>query len=233
MVVLAVTAIFMTAAAHQWSVLVQREREKELIFRGTSIAKGIQDFQGTVNRPPTSLEEMTKSVNGRPPALRQVYDDPMTARYDKDGRLVQGTGQWALIGAGAGVQATHPHPSSGSGPSGGSTQDGSDTASGATGTGGITRGGSTRPPPMLQGVQGVRSTSEDLSIGTYQNSQPGTAYSAWKFQPPHPNARNLNVFEGDVDLPYPPGFGGRRAPGGTPFGGPPGGGAPGASHHVR
>jgi type II secretory pathway pseudopilin PulG len=72
---LAITAIFMTQSAHTEFAERQRDREKEFIFRGCSIAKAIARYNnGGRMAPlnpgqqlPTSLEDLTKelNINGR------------------------------------------------------------------------------------------------------------------------------------------------------------------------
>lgn len=72
---LAITAIFMTQSANTEFAERQRDREKEFIFRGCSIAKAIARFNnGGRMAPlnpgqqlPTSLEDLTKelNINGR------------------------------------------------------------------------------------------------------------------------------------------------------------------------
>ena len=79
-----VMSIATMEVTQQWSVIMQRDREAELQFRGTSIAKAIERFNAdsslaTVNRAnkwPRTLEELTKKSPKR--YLRRVYADPMT-----------------------------------------------------------------------------------------------------------------------------------------------------------
>lgn len=67
-----------------WSVIMQRDREAELQFRGTSIAKAIERFVADweiqkATRPnqwPRTLEELTKKSPKR--YLRKAYADPIT-----------------------------------------------------------------------------------------------------------------------------------------------------------
>ena len=230
MVLIAISAILMTVAMQKWSFMLQREKEKELIYRGTAIAKAIQEYQSTQNRAPTTFEEMTKT---KPPILRRVYADPMTARYDRDGKLEAGTGKWTRITAGPpraqqrrGQQRLgDPPPPPDQNPP---TEDGTKPA----------KPGSLadRDKPEITPFIGVRSKSEETSIGIYQDSEPEAPYSEWKFMPPNTQSTGYPVFRGRIDMPYPPGFGGFRVPGGPPYGsgvpvaapgqGPPGGQPP-------
>jgi type II secretory pathway pseudopilin PulG len=69
--------------SQQWKVVVQRDHEAELIFRGTQIKNAIEryaaDFQvrkGTrPNKYPVTLEQLTQ---GAKPYLAKVYRDPLT-----------------------------------------------------------------------------------------------------------------------------------------------------------
>lgn len=54
----------------------QREREQELIFRGSQYARAIASYHRRFRRYPTSIEELTKPTNGMR-FLRQEYADPM------------------------------------------------------------------------------------------------------------------------------------------------------------
>jgi len=84
MMLVVVMAISTMGVTQQWSVIMQRDREAELQFRGTSIAKAIERFVADweiqkATRPnqwPRTLEELTKKSPKR--YLRMVYADPMT-----------------------------------------------------------------------------------------------------------------------------------------------------------
>jgi len=54
---------------------VQRENEKELIFRGEAIASALRTYAARTGKYPTDLDEVMKL---RPRILRQKYRDPMT-----------------------------------------------------------------------------------------------------------------------------------------------------------
>jgi hypothetical protein len=84
MMLVVVMSIATLEVTQQWSVIMQRDREAELQFRGSSIAKAIKRFNddsslATVNRAnkwPRTLEELTKKSPKR--YLRKAYGDPMT-----------------------------------------------------------------------------------------------------------------------------------------------------------
>ncbi|MEO7859023.1 MAG: hypothetical protein ABIU05_01060 [Nitrospirales bacterium] len=84
MMLVVVMSIATLEVTQQWSVIMQRDREAELQFRGTSIAKAIERFVADweiqkATRPnqwPRTLEELTKKSPKR--YLRKAYADPMT-----------------------------------------------------------------------------------------------------------------------------------------------------------
>lgn len=192
MAMVGVLAVLMTVAAQQWSFIERREMEKELIYRGQSIAAAIDEYRrmGQNQRLPTKLEDMTK---GPRPTLRRVWHDPMTARYEDDGDLVENTGQWELLTPGRG----HAPPGS----------------------------GQPQPPPLnsplnIQGISGVASKSEEVSIAPWINVPAGSPYTEWRFEVLNLNPNVAATQQGggyDESSPRPPGYGGdARAPGGPP-----------------
>ena len=82
--------VFMTISllgvTQQWSVIMKRDREAELLFRGTRIKNAIDlyvadyEFQKATrpNRWPRTLEELTKKSPKR--YLQMAYSDPMTGK---------------------------------------------------------------------------------------------------------------------------------------------------------
>ena len=206
MVAVGVMGLLMTVAAQQWSIIERREREKELIYRGTNIAAAIDEFrrQAQNQRLPTKLEDLTK---GPRPTLRRVWEDPMTARYDRDGELVEGDeesgqpGQWELL-----------------------TPSRNQPAAGAPGAGAGGRQGAGRQPsnsPInIEGITGVASTSEELSLAAWNDIPPGSPYTEWRFEVLNFNTRVAAVQQGQLPEELtlrPPGYGGdARAPGAPP-----------------
>lgn len=84
MMLVVVMSIATMEVTQQWSVIMQRDREAELQFRGTSIAIAIERFvkdweiqkATRPNQWPRTLEELTKKSPKR--YLRKAYADPMT-----------------------------------------------------------------------------------------------------------------------------------------------------------
>lgn len=74
--------IFASAGAQQWSFILKRDREAELLFRGGRIKHAIEKFVADYEVKkaerdhafPRSLEELTKPT----PYLQAVYTDPIT-----------------------------------------------------------------------------------------------------------------------------------------------------------
>lgn len=105
----AITAAALAALGQSWSTAAQREKERELEFRGGEIARAIASYvragaagpgsQGGAH--PRSLDDLL--VDGRGPKprhhLRRLYVDPFTGRAD-----------WVLIAASSdplGFQGVH------------------------------------------------------------------------------------------------------------------------------
>ena len=202
---IAISAILMSVAMVEWQFLIQREKERELIYRGTCIARAIEEYQSGPGRgAPTSFKQL---LEAKPPLLRQAYADPMTAEYDDDGKLLPGTGEWTKIQPAQGAPV--PQPPGNRPPGGGQPPGGEKEPSGSRRVGGST--------PEITPFIGVRSKSDLESIGSYRDIEAGKAYSEWRFMPLTPEANPLRQFEGGIDLLYPPGFGGLRAPGAPPY----------------
>ena len=79
-------SISLMGVTQQWSVIMKRDREAELLFRGTRIKESIERFVADYevqkatrpNRWPRTLEELTKKSPKR--YLQAVYTDPITGR---------------------------------------------------------------------------------------------------------------------------------------------------------
>jgi type II secretory pathway pseudopilin PulG len=86
MLVMAVMIIAATAAAPRVVQQMKRDREEEMIHRGTQYARAIKAFYKKNGRYPASLDDLDK---GQIKYLRQRYKDPLT----KDGK-------WKLLNYG-------------------------------------------------------------------------------------------------------------------------------------
>lgn len=91
----ALTAAGLAALGQAWSTAAQRERERELQFRGEAIAEAITRYQkaGTTAMPelPRTLDDLLEDRRGAVVRrhLRQRYADPFTGEAD-----------WELVPAG-------------------------------------------------------------------------------------------------------------------------------------
>ena len=120
MVAAAVLLIGLTAALPSIYQEGQREREEELIFRGTQYARAIASFHQKFQRYPTSIQELTKLTNGYR-FLRKEFTDPMTPG-----------GKWRFIHANA--QGALLDSKTQAPPSGGLGQPGAPQGAGGFGT---------------------------------------------------------------------------------------------------
>lgn len=90
---IALTAASLAALGQRWSAAAQRERERELVFRGQAIARAIERYAAaTPERPayPQRLEDLVEDRRSLRPRhhLRQRYADPFSGEPD-----------WELIAA--------------------------------------------------------------------------------------------------------------------------------------
>jgi type II secretory pathway pseudopilin PulG len=159
---LSIMALAMTAVMPVWKQTSQREKEAELVFRGTQYVHAIQLFQrksGPGTYPP-SVDLLVEQK-----FLRRKYKDPIT------------NGDFLPIPA-ALVSQGSTTPGAGAAP-----QAGTSRGAGGNATGGqppaqpFTLGGSSTTIPG--GVAGVMSKSTDASIRIY-NGQ--THYNEWVFR---------------------------------------------------
>jgi type II secretory pathway pseudopilin PulG len=171
LVSMSIMAIMMTVAMPVWKQMVQREKEEELIFRGTQYVHAIALFQRkTANAYPPNIDLLVRERY-----LRKKYKDPIT--NDDFVPLPVGA---APGGVGAGQQGAPgttgrgqtPSPAPGSRP-----QTSPTPAAGG-------RQGSTPTPfgtpsaGAVGGISGVASKSKDKSIRIYNGR---THYNEWTF----------------------------------------------------
>jgi len=164
-----------TAAAPRLAQQIRRDREQELIHRGTQYARAIQRYYKKFGRYPASIEQLEETNNLR--FLRRRYKDPMTEK-----------GEWRLIhvgeakvvprgfappgGTGGGVAGATPAggPATPGGQPGGTTPPGTPASSLSTPGTGPTFGGG----PIV----GVASTSTQQSIKVLNDKD---HYNDWEF----------------------------------------------------
>lgn len=83
----AITAAGLAALGTAWSTAAQRERERELEFRGNEIAQAIGSYLKTspgLAQYPTNLEDLLADRRGPKTRhhLRRAYADPFTGKVD-------------------------------------------------------------------------------------------------------------------------------------------------------
>jgi hypothetical protein len=86
MLLVVAMSISLMGVTQQWSVIMKRDREAELLFRGTRIKEAIERYVADYeiqkatrpNRWPRTLEELTKKNPKR--YLQAVYTDPITGK---------------------------------------------------------------------------------------------------------------------------------------------------------
>jgi len=85
MIVVTVMGISLMALGKQWTVASKRDKEAELLFRGTRIKNAIETYAAEsqirkavrTNQYPLSLEQLTQAPKRY---LQMVYKDPMTGK---------------------------------------------------------------------------------------------------------------------------------------------------------
>jgi type II secretory pathway pseudopilin PulG len=225
LVAMSIMAVMLTVAMPVWKQMAQREKEEELVFRGTQYARAIGLFQRKyANAYPPNLDVLVQDR-----FLRKKYKDPIT---DDD---------FAPLAAGQAVPTAGPGATTPGGRAGAPVGRGQSSTPAATSpfAGGSTQPGGRGLSPIgtpgagaTAGIMGVTSKSKDKSIRLYGGRN---HYNEWQFvylaqvQAPGgvpgaavPGQRGQpgqqNPFGG-------PGVGGRGRGGGRPTG--PGTGGPG------
>jgi len=179
-ILIAVMGIATAIVLPLWSSVIQRERERQLIFRGAQYAEAIRVFQARFGRLPVKLEEL---LEVEPRSIRQLWDDPMT----DDGRweLMRQVGQGGTPGEDGGA------PGIGGGTVGGQR---GQTGSGDAGSGGAASdlpgsGSAPQLGPLGTGsgeevsigpIAGVHSRSEDSGFRLFLDRE---QYNRWEFTP--------------------------------------------------
>jgi type II secretory pathway pseudopilin PulG len=94
---LALLVLSLAAAAPTVLSSIQREREKEMVWRGKQYTRGIRMYYLKMKRFPTSLDDLTKNKTGIR-FMRQAYKDPMN-QVDGSWRLIYVGPNGQLIGS--------------------------------------------------------------------------------------------------------------------------------------
>ncbi len=73
-VAMAIIVILLAAVGPTVATIIERDREKELIFRGRQYARAVLAFQRRYGRFPNALTELSKV---KPRSIRKLWKDPM------------------------------------------------------------------------------------------------------------------------------------------------------------
>jgi type II secretory pathway pseudopilin PulG len=152
LVAMSVMAIMMSVAMPAWSHMIRREKEAELVFRGTQYARAINQYQRKfANASPASLDVLIEQR-----LLRKKFRDPLSPNKDGEFQLLYLQNQSTMGGRGQ--------------------TPGSRGSGGTSGTG---IGGSIGPSPTGRGaIVGVSSKNTGQSILVYKGK---THYNEWQF----------------------------------------------------
>jgi type II secretory pathway pseudopilin PulG len=99
---LALMGAALAAAGQRWSLTLQRERERELVFRGQQIAAAIAAYRAAsgvaAGAAPTSFDDLLDDRRGHELRrhLRRAYTDPFTGEADWE-LLRDGDGAWVGV----------------------------------------------------------------------------------------------------------------------------------------
>jgi hypothetical protein len=154
LLVLSVAAVTPTALS-----VAQREKEKEMIWRGQEYARGVRLYYTKMRRFPTALDDLTKPKTGIR-FMRKAYKDPMN----------QVDGSWRLIYVGPSGQLI------------GSLNQYTIGSSGASGSLGIAGGSSIVSSPSSDSSlstasspfsQGTVRTANSMNTSLFSSNQPG------------------------------------------------------------
>ena len=162
LVALAVMAVMMSVALPVWRHEAQRQKEDELIWRGTQYVRAIRLYQMKFGTLPPSVDAL---VQGR--FLRKQYKDPIT------------NDDFDVIGPAAALPGLAPGQGQSSpGRAGQPTQRPSTNGTPQTPSTFSTSGPAVSGGNVPGGLTGVRSKSKDESIKVYQGR---THYNEWTF----------------------------------------------------
>lgn len=115
---IAIITILLAAVGPTISMILERDREQELLFRGKQYARSILIFQKRYGRLPNELKELSAL---KPRSIRQLWKDPMCMCDDWE-TIIAGTAEATPMGlvappGGSGLQtpgAGTPRPTRGS-----------------------------------------------------------------------------------------------------------------------
>src|SRR5687767_7503051 len=140
---MSVMAIVLTAAMPTWSHMIRREKEEELIFRGTQYARAINQYQRKfANASPASLDVLIEQR-----LLRKKWKDPLGVDKEREFQML-------YLSSGMGSRGVGPGQGSGARGTGAGQGSAPSRASG-TGAGAGSSGGTTYSTTPSGGIIGV------------------------------------------------------------------------------
>ena len=174
LLVLALILLATMAAAPRLAQQIRRDREEELIHRGTQYARAIKRYYKKFGRYPLSVAQLEDTNHLR--FLRRPYKDPMTEKGDW--RLIH-VGEAKVVPKGALPPAGQPSLA-GATPAGGPTPSGSQPGEApAVGTPAAAMSTPVTGPTFGGGpIVGVASTSKQASIRVLNDKD---HYNDWEF----------------------------------------------------
>src|SRR6476646_3191470 len=157
LVAMSIMAVMFTVAMPVWKHTAQREKEEELVFRGTQYAHAIGMFQRKfANAYPPNIDVLVEQR-----FLRKKFKDPIT------------NDDFAVIPVGQGLPGSTPQAGQRGAPPASAAPGGRGAATGSPTTGlqpgrtsPVTMGGGTGIQTTA-GISGVTSQSKDASISLY------------------------------------------------------------------
>ena len=224
---MAVMAVMLSAAMPTWSQMIRREKEEELIFRGSQYARAFALYQAKfANASPANLDVLVEQR-----MLRKKFRDPMSPNKDGEFALLYMSNQ-PPGASGGGFGAGSPGGAGGTGGMGGTG--GTGTSAGgsgagrgtsftpATGADATTTGSAAYTTTRSGPIMGVASKNTGASIKVYKGKK---RYNEWYFVGREGGAGGAGGAGGGAGGIGPGGAGGRGGRGGRGGdGGFPGGG---------
>ncbi len=221
LLMLTLLVVALAAIAPSVATQIKRDREDELIHRGTAYARAIKRYYKKFGRYPMRIEDLENTNNIR--FLRKRYKDPITGKDEwKLIHFGEATVQPKTFGNAAGGPASPSAPGLGGvgvqSPSGLSSPASSGTSMGSPiGTPAASMGTGPKGPTFGGGpIVGVASTSEKESLKELDGKD---HYNEWEFvYDPRFDAQNATL-PGQLGAPATPGAPTPGAPTSTsPFG---------------
>lgn len=194
----AILIIVSGQAVEEWTDVLRRDDEAEMMFRAQEITRAIFRFQQANGRLPSELRELMEPGPKGQYFLRRMYDDPLV----KDGK-------WGLLFAGPGGQIVDPN---GDRVSYGE-EIGSTSVAPTQTVGGLQSSG--QGPQEIGGlpIAGVKSLATEEPFRVYRGL---SDYSQWQFT--IYDLQNLQTPGQSAGQPRPGGSAGRGARPGNPGG---------------